>query len=125
MPKSKTPKKKAPKKTKPPKSTGKQRKEFAVRMLVDNPKPVWISEMFAVKQIFEEYPLDFLIKVKKPPFKLNSCFFFLSQDGKDWLKRKLQEFLYKPKRYEIIPGEVKEGEDWSGQKKLGLREFLK
>jgi len=125
MPKSKTPKKKAPKQSKPPKSTGKQRKDFAIRMLVDSPKPVWSAELKACKDIFEQYPLDFLLKIKKPPFKINSCFFFLSQDGKDWLKRKLQEFLYKPKRHEIIPGDIKEGEDWQGSRRLGFREFLK
>lgn len=124
MSKPKTPKKKVSKK-KTPKSTGKQRKDFAIRMLVDNPKPVWIAELKACKDIFAAYPLDFLIKVRKPPFKINSCFFFLSEDGKEWLQGKLKEFLYKPKRYDIIPGEVKEGEDWQGVKKLGFREFLK
>lgn len=119
------PKKKTTKKKAAPKSTGKQRKDFAIRMLVDNPKPVWAGELSAVKKIFEAYPLDFLIKVKKPPFKINSCFFFLSEDGKKWLEGKLKEFLYKPKRYDIIPGEVKEGEDWQGVKRLGFREFLK
>lgn len=125
MPKSKNPKKKVVKKKAALKSTGKQRKDFAIRMLVDNPKPVWAGELKACRDIFAAYPLDFLIKVKKPPFKINSCFFFLSEDGKEWLQGKLKEFLYKPKRYDIIPGEVKEGEDWQGVKKLGFREFLK
>lgn len=125
MSKSKIPKKKVAKKKTAPKSTGKQRKDFAVRMLVDNPKPVWIAELKACKNIFAAYPLDFLTKVKKPPFKINSCFFFLSEDGKKWLEGKLKEFLYKPKRYDIVPGDVKEGEDWQGAKRLGFREFLK
>lgn len=125
MPKSKTPKKRVVKKKKAPQSTGKQRKEFAVRMLVDAEKPNWQAEMIAAKKIFEEYPLDFLLKIKKPPFKINSCFFFLSEGGREWLGKKLKEFLYKPKSYAIVPGEVKEGEDWNGQKKTSIRDFLK
>lgn len=105
-------------------STGKERKEFAIRMLVDNPKPVWCAELKACKSIFVEYPVEFLIKVAKPPYKINSCFYFLTPDGKDYLTRKLKEFLYKPVRYDIVEGDEKQGEDWTGKKKKGLREFL-
>ena len=106
-------------------STGKERKDFAVRMLVDNPKPMWQAELRACKDLFKLFPVEFLIKVSKPPFKINSCFFFLSEDGKEYLNRKLKEFLYKPERYEIVEGIEKQGEDWSGKRKRGFREFLK
>ncbi len=118
------PKKPRVKKVKPRVSTGKERKEFAVRMLVDNPKPMWQAELRACKDLFNIYPVEFLIKVAKPPFKINSCFFFLSEDGKQYLERKLKEFLYKPQRYEIVEGEEKQGENWNGKRKRGFREFL-
>ncbi len=104
---------------------GKEKREFIAKMIVDIDRIKWRNEMVACKDIFASYPLDFLTKVKKPPFKINSCFFFLSEDGKKWLEGKLKEFLYKPKRYDIVPGDVKEGDDWQGSKRLGFREFLK
>ena len=122
--KSDKPKKPRVKKEKVVKSTGKERKEFAVKMLVDNPKPVWAGELKATKEIFERYPLDFLNKVSKPDFKINSCFFFLSENGKEYLSKKLKEFLYKPVRYDIIEGKEKQGDDWTGTKRKGLRQFI-
>lgn len=112
------------KKEKPRISTGKERKEFAVRMLVDNPSPKWREEMCGVKKIFEAYPVEFLIKVAKPPFRINSCFFFLTEEGKEYLTIKLKEFLYKPKRYDIVEVEEKVGESWNGKRKRGFREFI-
>ena len=112
------------KRVKIPKSTGKERKAFAVKMLVDNPKPVWIAELKAVKDIYELFPIDFLNKVKKPDFKINSCFYFLSENGKEYLTKKLKEFLYKPQSYAIIEGTEKVGEDWQGTKRRGLRDFI-
>lgn len=114
-----------PKKVKIPVSTGKERKAFAVKMLVDNPKPVWMGELKAVKDIYAVYPIDFLNKVAKPNFKINSCFYFLSEDGKKYLEGKLKEFLYKPKRYDIVEGDEKVGEDWTGKPKIKFRDFLK
>ncbi len=113
-----------PKKVKIPKSTGKERKAFAVKMLVDNPKPVWIGELKAVRDIYELFPIDFLNKVKKPDFKINSCFYFLSENGKEYLTKKLKEFLYKPQRHDIVEGTEKVGEDWQGTKRRGLRDFI-
>lgn len=113
-----------PRVKKPRVSTGKERKDFAVKMLVDNPKPAWQVEMAGVKRIFEQYPVEFLIKVSKPSFRINSCFFFLTEDGKEYLSRKLKEFLYIPKRYDIVDGENKVGEDWTGTKRKGFREFV-
>lgn len=113
-----------PKKVKIPKSTGKERKAFAVKMLVDNPKPVWIAELKAVKDIYELFPIDFLNKVRKPDFKINSCFYFLSENGKEYLTKKLKEFLYKPVKYDIVEGTEKVGEDWQGTKRRGLRDFI-
>jgi hypothetical protein len=114
------------KSTKPkiPKSTGKERKAFAVKMLVDNPKPVWAGELLATKKIYELFPIDFLNKVKKPDFKINSCFYFLSENGKEYLTKKLKEFLYKPVKYDIIEGTEKVGDDWNGIKRRGLRDFI-
>lgn len=112
------------KKERPRVSTGKERKAFAVKMLVDNPNPVWRGEMKAVKDLFNIYPVEFLIKVAKPNFKINSCFFFLSQDGREYLDRKLKEFLYKPQRYEIVEGEEKVGDNWNGKRRKGFREFV-
>lgn len=112
------------KRVKIPKSTGKERKAFAVKMLVDNPKPVWIAELKAVKDIYELFPIDFLNKVKKPDFKINSCFYFLSENGKEYLTKKLKEFLYKPVKYDIVEGTEKVGEDWQGTKRRGLRDFI-
>lgn len=117
-----------PRKKKPKKrvSTGKERKDFAIRMLVDNPNPAsWAAELKCAKDIFAEHDLEFLLKVAKPPFKINSLFFFKTEDGRKYLERKFNEFNYKPKRYEIIKGEEKVGEDWNGEKKKGLMEFLK
>lgn len=94
-------------------------------MLVDANIESWRAELKAVKEIFELYPLDFLIKVAKPDFKINSCFFFLSEDGKRYLDFKLKEFNFKPVRYEVIKGEEKVGEEWTGKKKKSLFEFLK
>lgn len=105
-------------------STGKERKIFAARMLVDNPKPTWIAEMKCAKDLFNEWNVEFLIKVPKPPFKINSLFFFKTEDGIKYLRQKYQEYLYKPKSYAIIEGEEKEGEDWGGNKRVGIREFL-
>lgn len=122
--KPKEPKKPRVKKEKTRVSTGKERKEFAVKMLVDNPNPVWAGELKCCKDLFATYPVEFLIKVAKPPYKINSCFFFLSEDGKAYLNRKLKEFLYKPKRWDIVEGEEKVGEDWTGKKLKGFREFL-
>jgi hypothetical protein len=112
------------KRVKIPKSTGKERKAFAVKMLVDNPKPVWIAELKAVKDIYELFPIDFLNKVRKPDFKINSCFYFLSENGKEYLTKKLKEFLYKPVKYDIVEGTEKVGEDWQGTKRRGLRDFI-
>jgi hypothetical protein len=106
------------------KSTGKERKAFAVRMIGENKNIVWMAELKAAKDIFLVYPVDFLNKVKKPPFHLNSLFFFLSEDGKKYLNLKLKEYLYKPKSYDIVEEEEKVGEDWNGEKKRGFREFL-
>ena len=112
------------KRVKIPKSTGKERKAFAVKMLVDNPKPVWIAELKAVKDIYELFPIDFLNKVRKPDFKINSCFYFLSENGKEYLTKKLKEFLYKPVKWDIIEGTEKVGDDWNGTKRRGLRDFI-
>lgn len=117
MPRKKTPKKRV--------STGKERKDFVGRMLSHKfDKIEWRAECKAAKDIFELYPVEFLIKTPKPPFAINSLFFFLSQEGKKYLDQKLKEYLYKPKSYPIIEGDKVEGEEWEGKKRVGIREFL-
>ena len=102
----------------------KDKKEFISKMLSEIQSIKWRQEMVAVKQIYELFPIDFLNKVKKPDFKINSCFFFLSENGKEYLTKKLKEFLYKPVKYDIVEGTEKVGEDWQGTKRRGLRDFI-
>lgn len=113
------------KKTKKRISTGKERKDFVGRMLSHKFDQIqWRAECKAAKDIFNEWPVEFLINVPKPTFTINSLFFFLSDDGRKYLREKLQQYLYKPKSYAIIEGEKKEGEDWGGKKRSGMRSFL-
>jgi hypothetical protein len=101
-----------------------ERKAFISRMIKAGIKIQYGKEQNFAKKLFEEWPIDFLNKVK-PPFEMNSLAWFLSKDGKKYLQLKLYEFNYKPKREEIIKGEEKIGEDWNGNSKLkSLRKFL-
>ena len=83
--------------------------------------------MHTVTKIFEEFnnDLDFLCKVK-PPFELQgSIKYFLTQDGKEYLRKKYKEFYYKPpEKDKFIDTEVKAGEDILEKKKKTLRDFL-
>ena len=102
------------------------RRAFLKRMLIETKKVESLeAELKATKDIFNEYPFEFISKVAKPPFNINSLFFFKTEDGKKYLQRKLKEFLYKPKSYDIVEGDKKVGEDWTGDKKKGFWEFLK
>lgn len=102
----------------------KERKAFISRMIKAGTKVHYGKEQKFAKQIFEEWPLDFLNKVKAP-FEMNSLAWFLTKDGKKYLQLKLHEFNYKPKREEIIEGQEKVGPDWNGSpKRKSLRDFL-
>lgn len=102
----------------------KERKSFISRMIKSGTKIHYGKEQKFAKQIFDEWPIDFLNKVK-PPFEMNSLCWFITKDGKKYLKLKLLEFNYKPERAEIIEGAEKIGEDWNGQtKRKSLRNFL-
>lgn len=101
-----------------------ERKAFISRMIKAGIKVQYGKEQNFAKKLFEEWPLDFLNKVKAP-FEMNSLAWFLTKDGKKYLQLKLYEFNYKPQREEIIKGEEKIGPDWNGKaKQKSLRNFL-
>lgn len=100
-----------------------ERKDFISRFIKDDIKVPFAREQKFAKELFEKYPVDFLIKVQ-PEFKLNSLAFFFSEDGKKFLDKKIKEYLFKPKRIEIIEGTEKKGYNWKNKKKRGFREFL-
>jgi|TARA_R110000824_G_scaffold244366_4_gene433123 hypothetical protein len=118
------------KKTKIPKATkpfAKERKEFISRML-DGEKPkAFALDMMAVTRIFQIFVghEDFLSKVA-PPFKLkDSIKYLLSSEGMKYLRKKKDEFYYKPKKLDkIIDFKEKVGEDTLQSKTLTLRDFL-
>jgi hypothetical protein len=93
-------------------------------MIKPGSKVLYAREQKFAKQIFEEWPVDFLNKVK-PPFEMNSIGWFITKEGKKYLKLKLMEFNYKPESAEIIKGYEKVGEDWNGEfTRKSLRKFL-
>lgn len=100
-----------------------ERKAFLARMIKEGVKISYPREQKIAKDIFSKWPVPFLEKVKKP-FEMESLAWFLSKDGERYLEIKLAEFNYNPQRVEIIPGDKKEGEEWTGRKKLTLRDFL-
>lgn len=101
-----------------------ERKDFISRMLSFEPKGQYAREQKFAKDLFNLYPVDFLIKVPKPSFDLNSLAYFLSKDGKSYLKKRYNEYTFKPEKKEIREGTKKEGEDRNFKRLKTLRQFL-
>lgn len=100
-----------------------ERKDFISRFIKEDIKVPFAREQKFAKDLFNQYPVQFLIKVQ-PDFKLNSLAFLFSEDGKKFLDLKLKEFLFKPKRKEIIEGDEKVGYNWERKKTKTFRKFL-
>ena len=83
--------------------------------------------MHTVTKIFEQFDndLDFLSKVK-PPFELkDSIKYFLTKDGKEYLRKKHKEFYFKtPEKDKFVDTKEKAGEDIMEHKTKTLRDFL-
>ena len=117
----------APKPKKTAKPHFKERKAFLKRVLGDSKPSSWVFEMHTVTKIFEQFDndLDFLSKVK-PPFELKgSIKYFLTQDGKEYLRKKYKEFCFKPpEKDKFIDTKEKAGEDIMENTTKTLRDFL-
>jgi len=77
-----------------------------------------------VKICYDDY--DFLAKFTVPSWVKNTLLWFKTKDGKRFLERKYNEYLFKPEIKEDIfvdEGEIK-GENIEYKKKKSLREFL-
>lgn len=104
-----------------------ERKDFIKRMLDGGKSHDMKLDMITATRIFATFDnnVDFLGKVK-PPFKLDgSIRYFLTADGKEYLRKKKLEFDYKPKNTEkIIDHFEKIGDDIVIPKPRTLRNFL-
>ena len=84
-------------------------------------------DMMTATKIFEQFDnnIDFLGKVK-PPFKLNGTIkYFLTPEGKDYLRKKKLEFDFKPQNFEkCIDHFEKVGDDILVKPRQTLRKFL-
>ena len=105
----------------------KERRAFIKRMLGGSKAPDWRLEMMVVTKVFKEFKgdLDFLSKVK-PPFELKgSIKYFLTKDGKEYLRKKYKEFYFKPpEKDKFVDTKEKAGEDIMDHKTKTLRDFL-
>jgi hypothetical protein len=114
-------------KKKAPKPFFSERKDFIKRMLDGGKSKDIALDMITATKVFEAFDnnIDFLAKVK-PPFKLDgSIRYFLTADGKEFLRKKKLEFDYKPKNAEkIVDHFQKTGEDIMTNKHRTLRDFL-
>jgi hypothetical protein len=115
------------KKKKTPKPFFKDRRDFVKRMLGGSKATDWRMEMHAATIVFNQFDndLEFLEKVK-PPFTFkNTIKYFLTKDGKEYLRKKHQEFYYKPPdKDKFIDTKEKAGEDILQTKKKTLKDFL-
>tara|TARA_R110000751_G_scaffold21754_1_gene62072 strand:+ start:902 stop:1345 length:444 start_codon:yes stop_codon:yes gene_type:complete len=105
----------------------KERKAFLKRVLGNSKPSNWVFEMHTVTKIFEQFDndLDFLSKVK-PPFTLEGTIkYFLTQDGKEHLRKKYKEFHFKPpEKDKFVDTKEKVGEDIMENTTKTLRDFL-
>lgn len=112
---------------KQPKPFFKERKEFIKRMLNGEKSEDMSMDMMVATLVFKWFDndLDFLSKVK-PPFKFkNSIRYLRCKDGREYLKKKHQEFYYRPENKEtFVEEKSKIGEDIVQPKIRTLREFL-
>ena len=87
----------------------------------------YVFEMSTVTKIFAQFgnDLDFLTKVKQP-FELKGTIkYFLTEDGREYLRKKYKEFNYKPpEKDKFVDTGVKVGEDLVKKKARTLRDFL-
>jgi hypothetical protein len=84
-------------------------------------------DMICVHEIFSWYPdeIEFMKKVSRPPFKLNNILWFKTEDGKQYLNKKLLEFKYKIPEYEKpVDTGIKSGDDLTDIKPQTIRKFL-
>jgi hypothetical protein len=118
------PKPKPKKKAKP---FFKERRDFVKRMLNGGKQENIQLDMMTVTKIFELFNNDteFLSSVP-PPFQLKgSIKYFLTKDGREYLKKKKLEYDYRPpERRKIKEYKNKVGEDILIQKKKTLTKFL-
>tara|TARA_Y100001973_G_scaffold93358_1_gene144117 strand:+ start:114 stop:557 length:444 start_codon:yes stop_codon:yes gene_type:complete len=116
-----------PKAKKQAKPFFKERKDFLKRMLGGSKPTNYVFEMSTVTKIFAQFEgdLDFLTKVK-PPFELKGTIkYFLTKDGREYLRKKYKEFNYKlPEKDKFVDTKEKFGEDILRKKKKTLRDFL-
>lgn len=118
---------KAKTKTKEKKPFFAERKDFIKRMLDGGKSKDMMLDMITATKIFAyfENNIDFLGRVK-PPFKLDgSIRYFLTAEGKEYLRKKKLEFDYKPKNNEKIVDHLEKiGDDIATSKPRTLRDFL-
>ncbi len=86
-------------------------------------KGEWRREMSFTKKIFERYPVDFLLVVKRP-FEMNSLAYFIGRDGLSYLDLQLKLFSFNVPKEEIKVLDKKEGEDIIIENRVSLRKFL-
>jgi len=105
----------------------KERRGFIKRMLGNSKASDWRLEMTVATKIFKDFKddLNFLSKVK-PPFELKgSIKYFLTKDGKEYLRKKHKEFYFKtPEKDKFVDTKEKAGEDIMEHKTKTLRDFL-
>ena len=120
-----------PRKKKEPKppSFHKDRQFFISRMLGHSKSPNYKLDMSIAKEVFETFnnDLNFLHKVKPPSWldpKLG-LLYFKSAAGKEYLRKKYQEFNFKIEEKEKpVDLGVKSGDDVLEHKARTIREFL-
>lgn len=120
-----------PRKKKEPKppSFHKDRQFFISRMLGAAKSPNYKFDMSIAKEIFESFnnDLDFLHKVKPPSWldPKKGLLYFKSPAGKEYLRKKYQEFKFviEEKEKPVDLG-VKSGDDIFEHKARTIREFL-
>lgn len=118
-------KKKEPK----PPSFHKDRQFFISRMLGKAKSPNYKLDMMIAKEVFKAFNSDinFLHKVKRP-FEFDpksGLLYFKSPAGKEYLRKKYQEFNFKIEEKEKpIDTGVKSGHDVFEHKPRTIREFL-
>lgn len=101
----------------------KERKEFLSRMLRAVDKIPYAREQKFAKDIFADYPPEFLLVVREP-FELKSLAWFLSSDGKAYLTKEYKIWQYKPKTQTLIEGTEKVGYNYEKKKPKTFRDFL-
>lgn len=116
-----------PVKKKKPKPFFKARRDFIKRMLAGSKAKDWRMEMHTATKVFSEFDndLDFLEKVKPPFVFKDTIKYFLTKEGREYLRKRHKEFYYKPPdKDKFIDTKEKAGEDILEKKKKTLKDFL-